>query len=254
VYDVSNACLGILNGMVQVANMIELGQIRAGLVVGTEGSRQLVETTIETLNRDATLTREQIKLSVASLTIGSASAAVLLCDRELSRSGNRLTCAAARANTTFHRLCRSGADESVADGMRPLMRTDSERLMREGIATGAETFTAFLAESGWTVEQIHKSFCHQVGLTHRRVMLEALGIDPAIDYTTVETLGNTGSAALPVTLALGMQDGHLERGDHVALLGIGSGIHSLMLALQWQECLVLGHPVRPARRPVTVTG
>src|SRR4051812_13360963 len=34
VYDVSNACLGILNGMAQVANMIELGQIRAGLVVG----------------------------------------------------------------------------------------------------------------------------------------------------------------------------------------------------------------------------
>ncbi|MFM9114900.1 MAG: 3-oxoacyl-ACP synthase III, partial [Planctomycetota bacterium] len=32
VYDVSNACLGLLNGVVQIANMIELGQIRAGLV------------------------------------------------------------------------------------------------------------------------------------------------------------------------------------------------------------------------------
>jgi 3-oxoacyl-[acyl-carrier-protein] synthase-3 len=30
IYDLSNACLGLLNGMVQVANMIELGQIRAG--------------------------------------------------------------------------------------------------------------------------------------------------------------------------------------------------------------------------------
>src|SRR5688572_12258199 len=35
IYDVSNACLGLLNGLVQVANMIELGQIRAGLVVGS---------------------------------------------------------------------------------------------------------------------------------------------------------------------------------------------------------------------------
>ena len=51
IYDVSNACLGLLNGMVQVANMIELGQVRAGLVVGSEGSRQLVETTVETLNQ-----------------------------------------------------------------------------------------------------------------------------------------------------------------------------------------------------------
>ena len=47
VYDVSNACLGILNGIVQLANMIELGQIRAGIVVGTESSRPLVETTID---------------------------------------------------------------------------------------------------------------------------------------------------------------------------------------------------------------
>ena len=30
VYDISNACLGVLNGMVEIANRIELGQIRAG--------------------------------------------------------------------------------------------------------------------------------------------------------------------------------------------------------------------------------
>ncbi len=52
VYDVSNACLGILTGLVQVANMIELGQIRAGLVVGTECGRQLVENTVRRLNED----------------------------------------------------------------------------------------------------------------------------------------------------------------------------------------------------------
>src|SRR5207302_6848509 len=56
VYDVSNACLGLLNGIAQVANMIELGQIRAGLVVGTEDSRALLESTIDALNGDDWLT------------------------------------------------------------------------------------------------------------------------------------------------------------------------------------------------------
>ena len=93
VYDVSNACLGILNGMLQAANMIELGQIRAALVVGTEGGRELVDNTIDTLNADTSLTRQQVKLAVASLTIGSGSCAVLLTDRELSRTGNRLLAA-----------------------------------------------------------------------------------------------------------------------------------------------------------------
>ena len=65
VYDVSNACLGLLNGIVQIANMIELGQIRAGLAVGTEGSRELVENTIKHLNEDTTLTRNQLKRAIA---------------------------------------------------------------------------------------------------------------------------------------------------------------------------------------------
>ncbi|MBN1588055.1 MAG: 3-oxoacyl-ACP synthase III, partial [Pirellulales bacterium] len=110
-YDVSNACLGLLNGMVQVANMIELGQIRAGLVVGTESSRELVETTIEQLNADESLTRKNIKSAFASLTIGSGSAAVLLVDRELSRSGNRLVGGVAAAATDHCDLCRGGYDE-----------------------------------------------------------------------------------------------------------------------------------------------
>lgn len=239
VYDVSNACLGLLNGVLQVANLIELGQIEAGLVVGSEGSRQLVETTIAALIRDESLTRQQIKLAVASLTIGSASCAILLTHRDISRTGNRLTAAAWRAHTEHHRLCHSGHDEA-GDGMSPLMNTDSETLMHEGIATGLATFESFLADSGWTRETISKTFCHQVGSGHRKLMLEKLGLSAERDFTTLEWLGNTGSAALPVTMALGLQQGFAVAGDRLALLGIGSGINCLMLAVEWQKTLVHG--------------
>ncbi len=233
IYDVSNACLGLLNGMVQVANMIELGQIEAGLVVGSEGSRQLVEATIEQLNSDASLSREAIKSSVASLTIGSGSCAIVLTHRRISQTGHVLLGGASDANTVHHRLCHSGADEAVADGMHPLMQTDSEALMREGIKTGGQAFPRFLDAVAWSREQIDKTFCHQVGSTHRKLMLAELGIDPAKDFATLETLGNTGSVALPISLAQGIEAGHLDSGDHVALLGIGSGINCLMLALRW---------------------
>ena len=43
VYDISNACLGVLNGVLDIANRIELGQIRAGLVVACESSREINE-------------------------------------------------------------------------------------------------------------------------------------------------------------------------------------------------------------------
>jgi 3-oxoacyl-[acyl-carrier-protein] synthase III len=237
-YDVSNACLGILNGIVQVANMIELGQIRAGIVVGTESSRPLVDTTIEALNADLSLTRDQVKLAVASLTIGSASAAVLLTDRSLSRTGNRLLAATGRAHTAAHGLCHSGRDESVAGDMRPLMETDSQRLMHEGVAIARTTIEAFLDEVGWSRDDVDRTFCHQVGAAHRKLMLQSLGLEPAIDFATIETLGNTGSVALPLTMALGIEAGHLKAKQHAALLGIGSGINSLMLAVDWQRSLV----------------
>lgn len=236
-YDVSNACLGLLNGMVQAANMIELGQIRAALVVGTEGSRSLVERTIDELNSNQSLTRKDIKAAVASLTIGSASCGVLLTHRDLSESGNRLTAAAARAHSQHHGLCKSN-DDAAGAGMQPLMDTDAEQLMHEGIETGRVTFGDFLAAARWDTDEVHKTFCHQVGSTHRKLMLEAMGLNPANDFTTLEWLGNTGSVALPITMAIGIEQGFVKAGDNIGMLGIGSGINCVMLAAQWNEARV----------------
>ncbi|REJ68969.1 MAG: 3-oxoacyl-ACP synthase III [Planctomycetota bacterium] len=253
IFDVSNACLGLLNGLLLVANMIELGQIRAGLVVGTENCRPLVETTVRELNEDESLTRERIKLAVASLTIGSASCAFVLTDRELSRTDNRVLGGACRAETRFHGLCHSGADEAGAQ-MQPLMQTDSEQLMHEGIATGAATYAQFLAELGWQTADVAKVFTHQVGVAHRRAMLGALGIDEARDFSTVELLGNTGSVALPISMAIGIEQGHLTAGEQVALLGIGSGINSVMVAVDWQKSLCRASTETSGTSPQRVDG
>ena len=240
-FDLSNACLGLLNGVIQVANMIELGQIRAGLVVGTESSRSLVETTIDRLNTDTSLTRNDIKLAVASLTIGSGSAAIVLTDRELSRTDNRLLGGIARTNTQFCNLCQSDNDASGGDSMSPLMWTDSETLMREGIGTAQSAFGEFLDVLGWDADDIDKTFSHQVGRAHHKLMFEALDLNPQIDYGTLEFLGNTGSVALPISAALGIENGHLSKDDRLALMGIGSGINVLMLGVDWQTSLVSDH-------------
>jgi 3-oxoacyl-[acyl-carrier-protein] synthase-3 len=119
--------------------------------------------------------------------------------------------------------------------MQPLMWTDSETLLREGVRTARETFERFRKTLGWEVDDIDKTFCHQVGRAHRKLLFETLGLDTAIDYSTVERLGNTGSVALPITAALGIENGRLARGDRVALLGIGSGINVVMLGVEWHR-------------------
>lgn len=239
IYDVSNACLGMLNGMLQIANMIELGQIQSGLVVGCESARALVDTTIRALNRNASLTRKQIKTAVASLTIGSASSAILLVHKSLSPDSTALHTAVGGTATAHHRLCHSGADEAVAGGMQPLMDTDSEALLTEGVAAAESTYAAFcdaLPSRGAPT----KTICHQVGSAHRHALLERLGIPPDRDFETFPWLGNTGSSALPVSLAVASQQNRFHDGDEIGLLGIGSGINVLMIGASWQGIAVAG--------------
>ncbi len=233
VFDISNACLGVLNGMVHVANMIDMGQIQAGLVVSGENGGPLVDTTIEALLADPNPTRTKVKSSFASLTIGSAAVAVLLVHKDLSRKGHRLMGSVARAETRFNDLCQGTEDMGMGADSSPLMQTDSETLMKEGCQLAKDTWEITQSTFGWSNRDVDKVFCHQVGHMQRKLMYETLALDLEKDYSTLEYLGNTGSAALPVTLAIGEEKGAVKKGDTVALLGIGSGLNCLMMGVEW---------------------
>lgn len=244
VYDVSNACLGMLNGAVQIATLIEAGAISAGIVVGTENSRPLLERTIEMLNADLRLTRQSVKPAFASLTIGSGSCAWLLTHERLAPQGTSLLAAVAHARTEFHDLCRSDEDVGGA-AMQPVMDTDSERLLHEGIATGVAAMESFLPQCQWSRDQIDQTVCHQVGGKHRALMLEALGLRTDRDTATFPWMGNSGSVALPIALADAAHRGHLQRDHRVAMLGIGSGINSVMIGARWGDTVLTGNLPHP---------
>lgn len=231
VMDVSNACLGLLNGMLVIADQIELGRIRAGIVVGTESGRDLVEGTIDSLLNDPGLTRQSIKPAFASLTIGSGSAAIVLCDRSLSRTGHRLLGGSFLSDSSAHKLCAGGVEGSHGDG-RPRMETDSEALLHAGIALARRTWSQASQVLGWQNQDVSRVFTHQVGRQHRTALMQQLNLDPALDFPTVEFLGNTGAAALPMAMSLGLKSAPARSGERFALLGIGSGLNSIMLGTQ----------------------
>ncbi|MBY0456503.1 MAG: 3-oxoacyl-ACP synthase III, partial [Gemmataceae bacterium] len=87
IFDLSNACLGVLNGIVEIANRIELGQARAGLVVSAETSREINENVIDRMVRTKSV--ELFRESIATLTGGSGAVAVLVVGEELSREKRR---------------------------------------------------------------------------------------------------------------------------------------------------------------------
>ena len=102
VFDVSNACLGVLNGMSIIASMIEQNQILAGLVVAGENGGPLVNNTIETMLARKDITRSEIKSSFASLTIGSSAVGVVLAHEKIAKQGHRLVGGISMAETQFN--------------------------------------------------------------------------------------------------------------------------------------------------------
>jgi len=230
-YDVSNACLGILNGMVQLANAIELGQMRAGMVVSCESARQIVDITIDRLLE--TRDMEVFKKTVATLTGGSGAVAVILTDQRLAASGHRVLGGVARSAAEHHQLCVWGPDTGIPASGLHVMETDPVGVLQNGVVLGIDTFRAFRQELAVSENKPDKVICHQVGATHQRNILDAIGMDPSKDFTTFKFLGNIGTVSLPITAAIAAEREFLTSGDLVGFLGIGSGLNCLMLGIEW---------------------
>ena len=244
IFDVSNACLGLLTGALQIANMIELGQIEAGIVVGTETSRSLMETTISELNGNLHHTRQSIKDAFASLTIGSGSAAIMLTSERLTRTGNRFLGAIVRANTEGSALCRSQIDVTAGGASSgQTMKTDSEQLLHTGVSLAARAFEEFQSTFDWSPETLDRLFCHQVGKAHQKLLFDSLKLDVSKNFATLPYLGNTGSVALPTAAALGIESGFVRPGDKVGLFGIGSGVNVVLGAVEWRTTLPSSEPI-----------
>ena len=234
VFDISNACLGFMNGLVVIANMIELGQIEAGVVVSTEAGEALVDATVADLVEKSKngVSRRSLKPTFASLTIGSGSVAAVVTRSDIS-AGPRLLGGACHQATEHHQLCRSAPDQGFAHGASPLMETSAESVLQHGCRLARETWQAFKQELDWSDETPDQIVCHQVGASYRKALFDALELDTRKDHPTVETLGNVGSVSLPISLAMAADAGKLSSGDMIALLGIGSGLNCVMLGLEW---------------------
>ncbi|HNV72771.1 MAG TPA: 3-oxoacyl-ACP synthase III, partial [Candidatus Ozemobacteraceae bacterium] len=78
IFDISNACLGVMNGIIDIANRIELGQIKAGVVVACETAREITGIMMEQMMTENTM--DFFKNALATLTGGSGAVGIVLTD------------------------------------------------------------------------------------------------------------------------------------------------------------------------------
>ena len=231
ILDVSNACLGFVNGLVLAAGLIESGQIRHALLVSGENGRPLLDYTIRTrLEKD--LSRKQVKPYFANLTIGAGAAAMIVSRGDLAKGPVfKLLGGVARTDSSANELCQG--DSVGIEGLD--MQTDSEALLDAGIALAGNAWGDFESGLGWNRGTPDCFVCHQVGRTHQRRLFDSLQLDREKDFTTFEYMGNVGSVALPFSFHKSVETGRIGPGSKVALMGIGSGLSTVMLGVEGHD-------------------
>ncbi|WP_375406550.1 3-oxoacyl-ACP synthase III [uncultured Amnibacterium sp.] len=218
-FDVSNACLGFVNGLNLAAGLIDAGQVDYAMVIDGEDVDRIHRSTMERLARDD-LQREDFMNEFASLTLGSGAAAAVLGRADQHPEGHRIVGGVTRAATEYNDLCVADMDG---------MFTDTKSLLKRGMELVTAAWTE--AKRDWSWSDMDRYIMHQVSSAHTAAFVKAADIDPERVPVTYPTLGNIGSASIPITLA--QESKSLVKGERVLLCGVGSGINTSMLELAW---------------------
>ncbi|MDE0959578.1 MAG: 3-oxoacyl-ACP synthase III [Planctomycetota bacterium] len=236
IHDITNACLGAMDGIVLAADAIRLGRIDSALIVCCESAREIVGIAQQKLLREPKM--EHFISTLATLTGGSGAAAMLLVSSRISSDGPLLLGTAHGTDPRWHQLCRWGVevdpDQEHPASRREFMETDSIGVLKHGLELGNRTWKRFLEQMQWSPSDVDRTICHQVGSAHRNEILPSLGLSEQNDFITYPFLGNMGTVSIPMTAAIAAERGILEAGKKVAFLGIGSGLVCRMIGWEWR--------------------
>jgi 3-oxoacyl-[acyl-carrier-protein] synthase-3 len=233
--DLSNACLGFMDGIFFVSNLIESGLIKAGVVVSAEHTRIIIESTLKSVLEGKGLSRDRLLKILPTFTIGSGAVAYVLCHDSISKSKHRVLGGATRSATQHSDLCCGNLDYHLVDAppLEPIMETESSKLIAAAATLGARTWKDASESIGWTKEDVDHVFCHQVGRQVNEAFYNTMGLDHRKEFTIYQRYGNLVSAALPTAFAIGSEEKGIKRGEKIMLTGFGSGLNSLFLGIEW---------------------
>ena len=222
-FDLTNACLGFLNGIHIAASMIEGGQMDHVLVVAGENSYDIVETTLERLEKETT-TQQNFIQQIATLTCGSGAVAMIISRTDLAPFGHPILGMETLSATEHSHLCCASSDRMV---------TNAPKIVEFGVHLLFKTHQKAQASLGWKTADFDEFALHQVSKPMINLLVKTLDIDDERVMRTYPDYGNMGPISLPFTIAKLETTKRLVPGKQLAMIGAGSGLNSMMMKIQW---------------------
>lgn len=215
-FDVNAACSGFLFALHTASRLLEDGQ--TALIIGAETLSRIVDWTDRS----------------SAVLFGDGAGAVVV-----SKTGTA-------PFTTWLQTRPDEADVLLA----PAFESLSPQLKREPAGflamKGAEVFRFAvqalsaslkkgLEQQGWDLADLDLIIPHQANLRIIQSAARSLNLEAERFFTNLAEVGNMSAASLPVALAQAAQNGRLQPGMHIALIGFGAGLSLGAACFTWQK-------------------
>jgi 3-oxoacyl-[acyl-carrier-protein] synthase III len=204
-FDVNAACSGFVYGLVTGHGLIAMGADRI-LVIGTD-----------TLSRIT----DYSDRATAPL-FGDGSGAVVL---ESVGGGGQLL----------------GWDLDADGSALPILQAEvggfiqmeGKEVFRRAVRIMVDSAEKSMAHAGVTGDDIKLIVPHQANIRIIQAACDRLGIPIERASVVIQRTGNTSSASIPLALADALDNGRVEHGDLLLLVGFGGGMTAASCVLRW---------------------
>lgn len=233
-FDITNACIGMSNGITLLGNLIESGVVKAGLLISGESVGSMVNGNIDYLAKMEDINRGVLLNLLPTLTLGSGGVAMVMCHESLATTSHKVIGSVSVSASEHSALCVGNKDfcyympPSAGD---PIMHTESGQLIANAAIVGGRVWKQFSENFGWTRDDVGRIYCHQVGKVVNDNFYKTVGLDLEKEYTIYQKYGNQVSVAMPTAVAEGASS--LAAGTKTMLLGYGSGLNCIYTGIEW---------------------
>ncbi len=204
-FDVNAACSGFVYGLVTGHGLIAMGADRV-MVIGTDSLSRITD-----WNDRATA--PLFADGSGAVVIESVDGVGQLLGWDLDADGSAL-----------------GILQAEVGGF---IQMEGKEVFRRAVRIMVDSAEKSMAHAGVTGDDIKLIVPHQANIRIIQTACDRLGIPIERASVVIQRTGNTSSASIPLALAEALDNGRVERGDLLLLVGFGGGMTAASCVLRW---------------------
>ncbi|MCA9869309.1 MAG: ketoacyl-ACP synthase III [Anaerolineae bacterium] len=239
-FDLTAGCTGFVYGLVTATQFIKTGAYRRILVVGAEKLSMAVDWT----------DRETCVLfgdGAGAVVVEASNSPTGVMAFELGSEGAAWDALVVPGGGSANPM-----SQGVIDRKENYLRMDGKRVFKFATRTMSRSVQNVVRASGVPFDEVDFIVPHQANARIIETAVKRLKVNPDKVMVNLDRYGNTSAASIPIALSEAVDQGKIQDGNHIVLVGFGAGLTWASVVIHWEPArtaeeesiLVADWPVR----------